>query len=59
MKRYQKVLLVTSACLIVGGGVMGVAGLALGGSRPSSLQRRGYRRRRMWQKESLLKKSCR
>lgn len=32
MKRYQKVLLVTSACLIVGGGVMGVAGLALGGS---------------------------
>lgn len=32
MKRYQKILLVTSACLIVGGGIMGVAGLAMGGS---------------------------
>lgn len=32
MKKYQKILLITSACLIVAGGVMGVAGLALGGS---------------------------
>jgi len=32
MKRYQKILLVISACLIVVGGVMSVAGLALGGS---------------------------
>lgn len=32
MKRYQKILLATSACLIMAGGVMGVAGLALGGT---------------------------
>lgn len=32
MKKYQKILLVTSACLVVGGGVMAVAGMALGGT---------------------------
>lgn len=32
MKKYQKILLATSACLIVGGGILGVAGIAMGGS---------------------------
>lgn len=31
MKKYQKVLLIASACLVVGGGIMGVAGIAMGG----------------------------
>lgn len=43
MKKYQKILLITSACLIVGGGIMGVAGLALGGSPSFMITEQGIR----------------
>ena len=31
MKRYQKVLLLTAGILVIGGGILATAGLAMGG----------------------------
>lgn len=57
MKRYQKILLGTSVCLIIGGGILGVAGIALGGNPGFAITNEGVKTKEDLELSKFVEKS--